>query len=192
MLFFDTSALVKWYADEQGTQTVDQLIETPENTIVITSLSVIEIASAFRRKYNRGDITKEKRDNLLVSFFEEATERFTVIPVDERIVETAFALVLDDDLRTLDSLQLAAAVSLPTPNPDITFVCADKELVDVAAQHGLATNNPRDWKSGPSDYSLGNTSIRRTLDTVGCVPRKDEGIVKNDGLSPTKFTRSPD
>jgi len=144
MLFFDTSALVKRYADERGTQTVDQLIETPENTIIITSLSVIEIASAFRRKYNRGDITKEKRDNLLVSFFEEATERFTVIPVDERIFESAFALVLDDDLRTLDSLQLAAAVSLPTPNPDITFVCADKELVDVAAQHGLATNNPRD------------------------------------------------
>ena len=144
MLFFDTSAVVKRYADERGTQTVDQLIETPENTIVITSLSVIEIASAFRRKYNRGDITKEKRDNLLVSFFEEATERFTVIPVDERIFESAFALVLNDDLRTLDSLQLAAAVSLPTPNPDITFVCADKELVDVAAQHGLATNNPRD------------------------------------------------
>ena len=144
MLFFDTSAVVKRYADERGTQTVDQLIETPENTIIITSLSVIEIASAFRRKYNRGDITKEKRDNLLVSFFEEATERFTVIPVDERIFESAFALVLNDDLRTLDSLQLAAAVSLPTPNPDITFVCADKELVDVAAQHGLATNNPRD------------------------------------------------
>jgi predicted nucleic acid-binding protein len=69
MLFFDTSALVKRYADEQGTQTVDRLIETPENTIVITSLSVIEIASAFRRKYNRGEISEQKRDGLLVSFF---------------------------------------------------------------------------------------------------------------------------
>lgn len=44
MLFFDTSALVKRYADEQGTQTVDRLIETTESTIIITSLSVIEIA----------------------------------------------------------------------------------------------------------------------------------------------------
>lgn len=143
MLFFDTSALVKRYADEQGTQVVDQLIETPENTIVITSLSVIEIASAFRRKHNRGEISEQKRDSLLVSFFEEATERFTVIPVDESIFETAFDLVLDDDLRTLDSLQLAAALSLPTPNPDITFVCADEALVDAAEQHGVATNNPR-------------------------------------------------
>lgn len=142
MLFFDTSALVKRYADEQGTQTVDRLIETRENTIIITSLSVIEIASAFRRKYNRGEISEQKRDGLLVSFFEEATERFTVIPVGERIFETAFDLVLDDDLRTLDSLQLAAALSLPTPNPDITFVCADNTLVEVAAQHGLSTNDP--------------------------------------------------
>lgn len=143
MLFFDTSALVKRYADEQGTQTVDRLIETPESTIIITSLSVIEIASAFRRKYNRGEISEQQRDGLLVSFFEEATERFTIIPVDERIFETAFDLVLGDDLRTLDSLQLAAALSVPTPNSDITFVCADKTLVDVAEQHGLATNNPR-------------------------------------------------
>ena len=142
MLFFDTSALVKRYADETGTRTVDQLIETPENTVIITSLSVIEIASAFRRKSNRGDISDKRRDALLGSFFEEATERFTVIPVDEGIFETAFDLVLDDDLRTLDSLQLATAVSLPTPNPEITFVCADEALVNVAEQHGLSINNP--------------------------------------------------
>lgn len=142
MLFFDTSALVKRYADEQGTQTVDRLIETPENTIVITSLSVIEIASAFRRKHNQGEISKQKRDGLLVSFFEEATERLTVIPVDESIFEKAFDLVLEDDLRTLDSLQLAAALTVPTPNSEITFVCADETLVAVAEQHGLSTNNP--------------------------------------------------
>ncbi len=142
MLFFDTSALVKRYADEQGTQTVDRLIETPENTIVITSLSVIEIASAFRRKYNRGEISEQKRDGLLSSFFEEATEQFIVIPVDESIFEKAFDVVLNDDLRTLDSLQLAAALTLPTPNPEITFVCADETLVDVAEQRGLSTENP--------------------------------------------------
>ena len=142
MLFFDTSALVKRYADEAGTETVDQLIETTEDTVVITSLSVIEIASAFRRKYNRGEISERKRDGLLRSFFEEATERFVIIPVDEDCFESAFNLVLEDDLRTLDSLQLAAALGLPTPNTGTTFVCADEKLVGVAAQHGLSTRNP--------------------------------------------------
>lgn len=142
MLFFDTSALVKRYADEAGTETVDQLVDGSEETIVVTSLSVIEIASAFRRKYNRGEITETQRDGLLVSFFEEATDRFVLVPVDEQMFENAFDLVLEDDLRTLDSLQLAAAVSLPTPNPEITFVCADKDLIEIAAHQGLSTNNP--------------------------------------------------
>ncbi len=35
MLFFDTSALVRRYADAPGTQTIDRLIETPEDTISI-------------------------------------------------------------------------------------------------------------------------------------------------------------
>ena len=142
MLFFDTSALVKRYADEQGTEAVDRLIETSEHSIVITSLSVIEIASAFRRKSNRGELSEGKRDGLLASFFEDAIERFTVVPIDESIFETAFDLVLEDDLRTLDSLQLAAPLTVPMPNPDITFVCADETLVDAADQHGLSTNNP--------------------------------------------------
>lgn len=58
MLFFDTSALVKRYAEEEGTETVDELIEQNDETIVITSLAVLEITSAFRRKYNRGKITE--------------------------------------------------------------------------------------------------------------------------------------
>lgn len=142
MLFFDTSALVKRYADEQGTKSVDQLIETADCPIVISSLSVIEIASAFRRKYNRGEISEQKRDGLLASFFEEATERFTIVPIDESSFEDAFDLVLEDDLRTLDSAQLAAALELPPSNPEITFVCADEKLVAVASRHGLSTTNP--------------------------------------------------
>jgi hypothetical protein len=51
-------------------------------------------------------------------------------------------LVLDDNLRTLDSPQLAAALTIPTPNPDLTFVCADEKLVNVAEKHGLSIKNP--------------------------------------------------
>lgn len=144
MLFFDTSALVKRYADEEGTQTVDRLIENPDKSIVITSLSIIEIASAFRRKYNRGAITERQRDGLLDSFFQEAIDKFTVVPVDETSFEEAFDLVLEDDLRTLDALQLGAALAVPTPDLDLTFVCADDKLVEVAENQGISTINPLD------------------------------------------------
>lgn len=44
-LFFDTSALVKRYYEE-GSETVDELVEAEGNEVVITSLSVVETASA--------------------------------------------------------------------------------------------------------------------------------------------------
>lgn len=37
MLFFDTSALVKRYAEEEGTDVVDELIEASDESVVITS-----------------------------------------------------------------------------------------------------------------------------------------------------------
>ena len=138
--FFDTSALVKRYYHEAGTEQVDTLIEG-DNTIVITSLSVIEIASAFRRKYNRGELTRDEVDGLLTHFFEEALETFQLLPLEESFLEFSFELILEDDLRTLDSLQLSAALSLPNET-ELIFVCADSDLVATAKGYGLETINP--------------------------------------------------
>ena len=117
------------------------MIESSNEPIVITSLSVIEITSAFRRKYTRGELTEARRDGLLVTFFEEATDRYTITPVDETVFEIAFDLVLEGDLRTLDSLQLGAALELETSDREITFVCADEKLVQVAREYDLSATN---------------------------------------------------
>jgi len=71
-LFFDTSALVKRYYEEDGSENVDALIENEESTVVISSLSVIEATSAFRRKHNQGEIEQDTMNHLLSIFFEEA------------------------------------------------------------------------------------------------------------------------
>lgn len=140
--FFDTSALVKCYADEPGTPVVDELIEDEETTVVITSLSVIETVSAFRRKQNRGSISEDAVDGLLSAFFDEALADFHILPMEEALFEYSFDLVLDDDLRTLDSLQLSAALSLYDDVEALSFVCADAELVSVAGSAGLDTIDP--------------------------------------------------
>jgi predicted nucleic acid-binding protein len=140
-LFFDTSALVKRYYEEEGSEVVDGLVESGDE-VVITSLSVVETASALRRKQNRGELTADEVDRLLSAFFDEALDEFVILPMDESLSGTALDLVLKDDLRTLDSLQLAAALSLATGTEDPTFVCADRDLVNVAADRGLETRNP--------------------------------------------------
>lgn len=140
--FFDTSALVKRYAEEPGTETVDELIDDADATVFITSLSVIEMTSAFRRKYNRDDVTEETMLALLSTFFDEALSEFVVLPMDEALFDWSFELILDDDLRTLDSLQLAAALSLAADRTDLQFVCADETLVSVARSHELDAITP--------------------------------------------------
>jgi predicted nucleic acid-binding protein len=140
--FFDTSALVKRYADEPGTPAVDALVEDEEITVVITSLSVIETVSAFRRKQNRHEIPGNAVDGLLSAFFHEALADFRIVPMEEALFEHSFDLVLEDDLRTLDSLQLSAALSVHDDVETLSFVCADAELISVADAAGLDTMDP--------------------------------------------------
>jgi len=142
ILFFDTSALVKRYYEEPGTTHVDRLIEG-EDTVAISSLSIIETVSAFRRKHNQEKITEAKMNQLLGKFFDEALTDFVMLPMDEALMQHSIDLVLENDLRTLDSLQLSTALSLPEEN-DVVFISADKELVSTAEQRGITTINPLD------------------------------------------------
>lgn len=101
---------------------------------------MIESASAFRRKHNRGELSEDRMNSLLSEFFEEALEAFVIVPLSEPITEYSFDLVLEDDLRTLDSLQLSTVLSME--NEDIVFVSADTKLNEVAGERGLETVNP--------------------------------------------------
>lgn len=146
--FFDTSALVKRYYPETGTDVVDELVEDDDRTVVVTSLAVIEATSAFRRKHNADEISEREMTSLVATFFDEALSEFVVVPMDDVSLERAFDLILEDDLRTLDSLQLSAALAFDDPTSELTFVSADDELIDVADSRGLTSLNPID--EGPS------------------------------------------
>lgn len=141
-LFFDTSALVKRYHDEAGTERVDELIEHPDASVIASSLAVIEAVSAFRRKCNLGDIDESEMLALVGAFFREALEEFAVLPIEESVVGFSFDLVLEDDLRTLDSLQLSSGLSVSEEIGDVTFVTADDRLATVADDRGLDVETP--------------------------------------------------
>ncbi len=138
--FFDTSALVRRYYEENGSEVVDAIIEDADTTVVITSLAVIEAVSAVRRKYNTDEITEDVMYSLIAAFFREALDEFVILPMEEVAFERSFDLVVQNDLRTLDALQLSAALSVA--HDDLRFVCADRELVAVADRLGLVTMDP--------------------------------------------------
>ena len=62
---------------------------------------------------------------------------FSVVEVDQALVEHAAQLTLDDGLRSLDALHLAAALLLPSDN--LVLATWDRRLHAAARSHQLGT-----------------------------------------------------
>ncbi len=147
--FLDTSALIKYYHEEKGTDRVKRIIEGPEGgKVYISELSLVEFRAALFRKLRAGVITIEDRfdaTNLLNSDILEG--RFLVIPISSTHLQKAIGLLEDHGdrfaLRTLDSLQLATALALQEGVKDkLEFVCADQLLLEVAEECGFRPLTP--------------------------------------------------
>jgi hypothetical protein len=67
--------------------------------------------------------------------FADEWPAFTVVEVDGSLAESAAALALEHDLRSLDALHLAAALVLPVPA--MTFATWDQRLHAAARDRGL-------------------------------------------------------
>ncbi len=138
--FLDTSALVKRYHSEKGTDKIDKIFSEDDRAIVISSISITEMVSALNRKKEEKIILKEDLKITLSKFFHDAIKDFLIIELDGEHIKGSIMLVLKRNIRTLDALQLAVALGMKELK--VTFVCADKKLVSVAEKEGLQTINP--------------------------------------------------
>lgn len=68
--FFDTSALVKRYHQESGSDIVDKIFDEPDKTITILNLTIVEILNTFYRLFREhwiSEIELEKLTNIFYS-----------------------------------------------------------------------------------------------------------------------------
>ncbi|MBI4786691.1 MAG: type II toxin-antitoxin system VapC family toxin [Chloroflexi bacterium] len=147
--FLDTSALVKHYRSEAGSKRVDAIFADAQSKIIISGLAIVEIASAFQRLKNQGDIDDAVLNHALDRFTADATGRLAVVSVDDESLHTARGLVLKHNLRTLDALQLTSAVKSKAQSP--VFVAADDNLLAAAKAEGLVTLNPLEQSPTPPE-----------------------------------------
>jgi len=135
-VFADTSALLKRYVAEPGTDEVsDVLGRTTE--LVVGCLTVVEAISALSRRGRAEELTEEDLWGARADLLEDLADAEWV-PVDAELVATAVELVERRRLRTLDALQLGSAlVSRPA-----LFLCADRALARAAVAEGLPTQIP--------------------------------------------------
>jgi predicted nucleic acid-binding protein len=110
----------------------------------ISVLALIEVRSAIRRRQRAGDISTVDADSAVAALIGES-RRLLEHPVTQVVMEHASALVDRQDLRALDSLQLASAlVARNSLQEDdrIRFIASDQKLLKAAQAEGFDVWDP--------------------------------------------------
>ncbi|HET6549687.1 MAG TPA: type II toxin-antitoxin system VapC family toxin [Solirubrobacter sp.] len=133
---WDSSALVKLYADEDGAAEA----RTWSAPIVISALSVAEVLAAVWGKVARGELDDEHAAALDRAFIADLRGgRFLVLPVADEVIARSLACVRRHRLRGADAVQLASALAAREADPAVnTMAVFDRRLRAAASAESLA------------------------------------------------------
>jgi predicted nucleic acid-binding protein len=141
LYYLETSALVKLYVREPGTDRLLKLVsQANKNRFAVLALSKVEFHSAIRRREREGDIDPKQAHQLLNRFGAHMETRFVKQIVNESVLDLAASLVDRHPLRAYDAMQLAGCLILRAGNP--TFVSSDRQLIEAATAEGLPSFDP--------------------------------------------------
>ena len=142
LYYLDTSALVKLYVREPGTERLLSLADrASESRLAILALAQVELRSAVRRRERSGEIPAAVATQLLDVFKRHIEGRFITQAVTDFVLDLASMLVDRYALRAFDAVQLAGYLALKSSaGSDVpVFVCSDRELLDAAAQRNTCS-----------------------------------------------------
>ena len=130
ILFLDSSALVKFYSAEQRRELVFSAISKARD-IVVSSLSLAEVASALKRHQLEGGFSQADEQRAFQVLLED-WETFDRIDVSDWLAKQAAVLVRSKGLRGADAVQLATASWLTRERREVQFLAFDAQLVEAA------------------------------------------------------------
>jgi predicted nucleic acid-binding protein len=145
LYYLDTSALVKLYVREPGTDFLLHLASRAANHhLAVLSLARVEFRSAIRKRERVGDLDKLMADELIVRLEKHLETRFILQALNEAILAMASELIDRYPLRAYDAVQLAGCLALRTTSGKQapTFVCSDSRLQEAAQSEGLPGIDP--------------------------------------------------
>lgn len=138
--FFDTSALVKRYHVEEGSEKIDQIFNDPEGIFAIASITIAEFTSVFARKLNEGVISEDDLRICLSEFSKDMISSFGIVDLGRNHTNKSVPLIIKHNLRTLDSLQLATFLDLSHLNP--IMLTYDEALLNATLKEGFQAIRP--------------------------------------------------
>ncbi|MGO8791562.1 MAG: type II toxin-antitoxin system VapC family toxin [Terriglobia bacterium] len=144
LYYLHTSALVKLYVREPGTDRLLQLASNPaENRLAVLAITPVEARSAVRRRERSGDIDPKSASQILDRLQRHMESRFIRQALNEMVLDGALEMIDRYALRAYDAVQLAGCLALKTADTESpTFVCSDQHLLHTARSELLAVLDP--------------------------------------------------
>jgi len=141
MNYFDSSALVKRYVDERGTDSVKSILSTG-GEIATSKLTYPEILSALMRKHRAGEISKKLLQDI-VARFQRDWYHILVLEFHNDLLQKVKFLLERHPLKAADAIHLSSALWLKLSSKvDVTFIASDLNLLKAAQTEKLQIINP--------------------------------------------------
>jgi len=153
MIYFDSSALVKRYIKEKGTDIVHSLTARGE-AVATSKLTYPEILSAFMRKRREGDLKPESLQSVIAQLENDWGE-LLIVGLNDELFPLVKSLIQKHRLKAADSIHLASALWLAeTAKADVVFIASDETLLSAAKNENLEVINPSPRSSIPASRLL--------------------------------------
>ncbi len=149
--FCDSSAIVKRYVNENGSNFVDSLTDLKSgNVILLSRITRVEVTSAIARRLKNVSLTTADAQNALAAFQHDLTNNYFTVEITPALLSSAIILATKHALRGYDAVQLAAALEanderIANALTPLTLVSADTELNTAAQTEGLNVENPNNY-----------------------------------------------
>jgi uncharacterized protein len=139
-VYFDTSALAKWYLNEEGSDRVEKYLQE-QSVVAISELTVVEMRSLLARRRRESAIDLKLEARVFGVFEEDIRQGFLFChPFPKGLMDGAVSLISvlsDVPLRTLDVLHLIIAKEI---GADV-FATADRVMADGAVAMKFSVMN---------------------------------------------------
>ena len=150
LFYLDTSALLKRYRTELGSDCIESLFKEKlsKNQIATSFLAVIEMNGAVSRLRKSKAITNQEADDILSYFGADMENRVEIIPITEQILIQAVQISGTYGNRAADSIHAATMVDLSIESgytgASLVALIADRRLCGTAEDKGISVLNPEE------------------------------------------------
>ena len=150
--FFDTSAFVKHYVDEDGSRTVSRLLAPADgydNGLYVAAVTLAEAVAAIHGRGRRPGGAAGETHRIGARLRRDFPLLAVAVRVSQPVIERAADMAAKHVLRGYDAVQLAVAQTVDARSRamgmgPVTVVSSDRQLNVAAEAEGLEVLDPTD------------------------------------------------